>query len=125
MNHTGPAWTLCAFQPELRVPPLLDWQSRSTVPGAPVAVLDGAADGMTAGLVAAGPAGDGPAPAGPARTPRVTRVPATPKTTMAAQATAIRRLWRRCRRRMPSSSPAGGGPAAAAMAALSLSSNSV
>ena len=58
MNHTGPACTLAAFQFEPSVPLLLDLQSRSTVPGAAVGVLAGAADGMmTAGLLAVGAAG--------------------------------------------------------------------
>src|SRR6266851_8764440 len=125
MNHTGPACTLAAFQFEPSVPSLLDWQSRSTVPGAAVGVLVGTADGMmTAGLLAVGAAG--PVPAGPASIPRVTSGAAIPTAaTAATQAAPTRRTWRRCRRRMPSSSPAGGGSAAAAMAARSLRSKSV
>src|SRR5260370_9984414 len=106
MNHTGPACTLAAFQFEPSVPSLLDWQSRSTVPGAAVGVLVGAADGMmTAGLLAVGAAG--PVPAGPASTPRVTSGAAIPTAaTAATQAAPTRRTWRPCPPRLPSRSPA-------------------
>ena len=103
MNHTGPACTLYLFQVEPTVPLLLDWQSRSTVPGAAVAVPVGTADGMMAGLVAAGTAGPvpagpvpGPVPAGPASSPRATSGAAIPAAaTSATQAAATRRTWRR------------------------------
>src|SRR5260221_693523 len=65
-NQPGAACTLCAFRWDPGVPPLLDGQSRSTVPGAPVPVLDGTGAGVTAGPVAAGPVPPGPRPAGPA-----------------------------------------------------------
>src|SRR5580698_6065626 len=100
MNQTGPACTLWAFQSEPSVPKLLDWQSRSTVPGAPVAVLDGLAAGLTDGPVATGPLPPPPPPrpAGPAASiPRVTAVPVIPTATTATQAVATRRTWRRCR----------------------------
>src|SRR5580693_10465644 len=98
MNHTGPACTLSAFQPEPSVPLLLDWQSRSTAPAAPAGVLPAPAP------LAAVPLAD---PEGIPRVARGTAIAAA--ATAARQAAPTRRRWRRCRLRTPSSNPAGAG----------------